>query len=37
MRFKDYEDYKNQRDALLKEAEDFLNAGKTEEYHVKGR
>ena len=32
MRFKDYEDYKNQRDALLKEAEDFLNAGKTEEY-----
>ena len=35
MRFKDYEDYKNQRDALLKEAEDFLNAGKTEEYQSK--
>ena len=35
MRFKDYEDYKNQKDALLKEAEDFLNAGKTEEYQSK--
>lgn len=35
MRFKDYEDYKNQRDALLKETEDFLNAGKTEEYQSK--
>ena len=35
MRFKDYADYKSQRDALLKEAEDLLNDGKTEEYKAK--
>lgn len=35
MRFKDYADYKNQRDELLKEAEDLLNEGKMEEYQAK--
>lgn len=33
--FKNYDDYKAQRDALLNEAETLLNDGKTEEYEAK--
>lgn len=33
--FKNYEDYKAQRNGLLKEAESLLNEGKTEEYERK--
>lgn len=33
--FRNYEDYKAQRDVLLGEAENFLNEGKTEEYEAK--
>lgn len=35
MKFKNYEDYKSQRNGLIKEAEEYLNSGKMEEYSGK--